>query len=242
MLGYPDQALNSIHEALRLAHELAHPFTLTVALCGIALLHWFRGEVQAAHERTETLMALASEQGFPIWVAAGTGLRGWILAARGQAEAGIGQMCQVLTSGREVVWTGGQLFLLAQAAEVYGAGGQTGEGLRLLDEALAVADKTGARDSEAELHRLQGELLLAQSSDNTAEAETCFRQALALARRQQARSWELRAATSLSRLWQQQGKQADARQLLAEVYDWFTEGFATADLQKARALLDALYS
>ena len=132
------------------------------------------------------------------------------------------------------------MLFLAQAAAVYGIGGQTGEGLRLLAEALAVVDKTGERHSEAELYRLQGELLLAQSSDNTAEADACLHQALAIARRQQARSLELRAATSLSRLWQQQGKQVEARQLLAPLYGWFTEGFDTADLQEAKALLEAL--
>jgi predicted ATPase len=117
-----------------------------------------------------------------------------------------------------------------------------GEGFRLLAEALAVVDTTGVPDCKAEIYRLQGELLLAQSADNYAEAEACLSRALALAHRQQAKAWELRAAMSLSRLWQQQGKQEDARQLLAAVYNWFTQGLETADLQEARALLDAFAS
>jgi len=239
-LGYADQALDSAHEGLRLAHELAHPFTLVVGLHAMAVLHWFRREVQAAHELTETMLARAKEQGFPDLVAAGTALRGWTLAMQGQAEAGIAQGRQVLTSQHNT--SAHRWFNPLLLVEIYRVGGQAGEGLRLLAEALAVVDTTGVRHIEAELYRLQGELLLAQSADNHAAAETCLSQALTLARRQQARAWELRAAMSLSRLWQQQDKQEDARQLLAAVYDWFTEGFETADLQEARALLEALAS
>jgi predicted ATPase len=114
------------------------------------------------------------------------------------------------------------------------------EGLTLLDEALALVHKTGEGWPEAELHRLKGELLLSLSADNQVEAEGCFHQALATARRQQAKALELRAAMSLSRLWQQQGKRTEAHQLLAEIYGWFTEGFDTPDLQDAKALLEAL--
>ena len=189
-------------------------------------------------------MALATEQGFPTWVAIATVWRGWTLAMQGQAEAGIGKVRQVLTSQLEVGQIAiVQLPILAQkVAEVYGAGGQAGQGLSLLAEALSVVDKTGERSCAAELHRLKGVLLLAQSPDNSAGAEASFHQALAIARRQQARSWELRAAMSLSRLWQQHGKQADARQLLSEIYSWFTEGFDTGDLQDAKALMHALTS
>lgn len=239
-LGYADQALASAHEALPLAHELAHPFTLVMSLHSMALLHCFRREVPAAHELTETLLARAREQGFPAWVAGGAALQGWVLAMRGQAEVGIAQGRRVPNPQQNAHTMLLEYPLLL--AEVYRVGGQAGEGLCLLAEALAVIDTTGVRHFEAELYRLQGELLLAQSSDNYAAAETCLSQALAIARRQRARAWELRAALSLSRLWQQQGKQEDARQLLAEVYDWFTEGLDTADLQEARALLDALAS
>ena len=120
-------------------------------------------------------------------------------------------------------------------AEAYGKGGRTEDGLRVLDEALALVDKTGERGREAELYRLKGELL-----QNADEAEACFQQALAVARRQQSKSWELRTAMSLARLWQQQGKRNEARDLLAPVYGWFTEGFDTADLMDAKALLEVL--
>ena len=128
---------------------------------------------------------------------------------------------------------------LARLGEAYGRIGQIEEGLRLLTEALAVIDK-GALWYETELHRIQGELLLRQAVPDALQAEACFQQALAVARRQQAKSWELRTAMSLAHLWQQQGQRSAARQLLAEVYGWFTEGFDTPDLQEAKALLDEL--
>ena len=131
-------------------------------------------------------------------------------------------------------------YYLALLAEAYAQVGQPEAGLTVLAEALAVVDNTGERRWEAELYRLKGELLLARSAEQHAEAEACFHQALDIARRQQAKSLELRAAMSLSRLWQQQGKRAEARELLAPIYGWFTEGFDTADLREAKALLDAL--
>jgi len=131
-------------------------------------------------------------------------------------------------------------YFLGLLANECGKMGKAREGLALLDEALALVHKTGERWPEAELHRLKGELLLALSTDNQAEAEGCLHQALAVARRQQAKSLELRAATSLSRLWQQQNKRAEAHQLLAEIYGWFTVGFDTVDLQDAKVLLEAL--
>jgi predicted ATPase len=132
------------------------------------------------------------------------------------------------------------IYSLALLAEAHGTMGQPEAGLTVLTEALALVDTTGERWYAPELHRLKGELLLQQSSDNQAEAETCFQQAISTARSQQAKSLELRAATSLARLWQQQGKRQEAHDLLAPVYNWFTEGFDTADLQDAKALLDEL--
>jgi predicted ATPase len=131
-------------------------------------------------------------------------------------------------------------YFLALAAEAAAQVGQIEEGITLLAEALAVTNDKGERRWEAELYRLKGELLLAHSAEHDAEAEACFRQALDIARYQQAKSLELRAAMSLSRLWQRQGKRVAAHQLLAEVYDWFTEGFDTADLQETKALLEVL--
>ena len=173
-------------------------------------------------------------------MAPGTILWGWALVEQGQREEGITQMRQGLAALKA---TGTELDrprLLALLAEAYGSVGQTEAGLTTLTEALATAHKTGGLLWEAELHRLKGELLLTLSAEKHAEAETCFHQALDLAHRQQAKSLELRAAMSLARLWQQQGKRDDAYALLAPIYGWFTEGFDTADLQDAKALFEAL--
>jgi TOMM system kinase/cyclase fusion protein len=239
-LGYPDQALRRMRAALTLAQELAHPFSLAYALCFAGMVRQLRREVQAAQERATEAIALCTEQGFAHYLARGTILRGWAMAAQGQGPEGLAQMCQGLTAYHA---TGAEVFrpyYLAFLAEAHGKVGQAEEGLTVLAQALAAVHKTGERLYEAELYRLKGELLLSLSADNHAEAEGCLHQALAVARRQQAKSLELRAATSLSRLWQQQGKRAEAHQLLAEIYGWFTEGFDTADLQDAKALLEEL--
>ena len=167
-------------------------------------------------------------------------MHGWALAHQGQAQEGIEQIHQGMMAWRATGAALARPYFLTLLAEAYGTIGQPEAGLTVLAEALTLVDKTGERWYEPELHRLKGALLLQQSAANHAEAQTCFHHALDLARAQQAKSLELRAATSLARLWQQQGKRAEAYQLLAEVYSWFTEGFDTADLQEAKALLDEL--
>jgi predicted ATPase len=239
-LGYPDQALAMITEALTLAQELAHPLSLVFALNCAAALHHFRREDQPAQARAEATIILSTEQGFPFWLAWGTILRGWVLAEQGQGEEGLAQMRQGLAAFRATGAEVDQPYFLGLLAEVYGKVGQAAEGLMVLAEALAAVQNTGERFYEAELYRLKGKLLLARSSENQAEAEACIRQSLDIARRQQAKSLELRTAMSLSRLWQGQGKRTEARQLLAEIYGWFTEGFDTADLKEAKALLEEL--
>jgi predicted ATPase len=239
-LGYPDQALAWSHAAVTLARQIAHPFSLGFALSFAAVLHSFRREGRATQERAEATISLATAQGFPHWRAQGSVLRGWALAQQGQAKEGIEQMHQGLTAYQA---TGAEIlrpYSLALLAEAHGIMRQPEAGLTVLTEALTLVDTTGERVWEPELYRLKGELLLQQSSDNQAEAETCFHHALDIARNQQAKSWELRAATNLARLWQQQGKRQEASDLLAPIYRWFTEGFDTADLQEAKALLDAL--
>jgi class 3 adenylate cyclase/predicted ATPase len=242
ILGYPDQALQRMHEALTLAQTLAHPPSLASALDFATMLHQARREPHATHERAEALMALATEQGFAQQVAQATIMRGWALAAQGQEAAGTAQMRQGLAAHQATGTARQRPYYLALLAEASGSRGQTVEGLSLLAEALATGDRTGERGWAAELHRLQGELLLAQAGarQRVPEAEVCFHQALDVARRQQTKSWELRAAMSLARLWQQQGKRAEAYELLAPIYAWFTEGFDTADLQEAKASLDEL--
>ena len=239
LCGYPDQAVQRSNEALALAQELAHPFSLAYALNVATWVHQFRREVSRIHALTEALLALCREQGFGLLLTAGTILQGWALAEQGQAEAGTAQMRQGLAARRTTGMETSETFYLALLAEGYGRSEQPEEGLKILAEALAAVDQSGVRFYEAELYRLKGELLLAQASTGheVQEAEACFRQALAVARRQQAKWLELRAAISLSRLWQQQGKRDAARHLLAEVYGWFTEGFETPDLTEAKALL-----
>ena len=185
-------------------------------------------------------MHLAMEQGFLLTTARGAVLRGWALVQQGQAQAGIEQIQQGLRAYRATGAEQARSYWLALLAEAHNVIGQPEAGLTVLAEALILVDSSGERFYEAELHRLKGELLLQQNSDNQAEAESCFQQAIAIAQNQQAKSWELRAATSLARLWQQQGKRQEAYDLLAPVYNWFTEGFDTADLKDAKMLLDEL--
>jgi predicted ATPase len=185
-------------------------------------------------------MALSREQGFALWVAWGTILRGWELSEQGQGPEGITRIREGIAAWRV---TGAELFhphFLTILARAYAEAGRATEGLTTVAEALAIVKRSGERLYEAELYRLQGELLRHQPAGSSQEAERGFRQALDVARSQQAKSLELRAAMSLSRLWQHQGKREEARQLLAEVYGWFTEGFDTADLQEAKGLLAEL--
>jgi predicted ATPase len=256
MLGYADQALHHIDKSLILARKLSHPFSLAVALNHAAYLHHFRREERAAQERAEEAIALCSEQGFPFYWAMANVVRGRMLAAQPQPEEGIGQTLQGLTAWRH---TGAVILVptfLALLAESYGLAGQPEEGLTVLDEALGLADTNGECWWKAELYRRKGELWLikairkgnlannpgAPSSGAVAaqQAEICFRQSLDVARGQQAKSLELRAAMSLSQLWQRRGQLTEARHLLAPIYGWFTEGFETADLQEAKVLLEEL--
>jgi predicted ATPase len=239
-LGYPDQALARSHEAVTLAQQVAHPYSLSFALCWAAVFHQLRREMGATQEHAAATISLATAQGFPYLIAYGSPIRGWALAQQGQANEGIEQFHQGLIAFRA---TGAEIwrpYFLALLAEAHSMIGEPGTGLTVLTEALTVVDTTGARWYEPELYRLKGALLLQQSSDNQTDAETCFQHALEIARTQQAKSFELRAATSLARLWQQQGKRQEAHDLLAPVYNWFTEGFDTADLKDAKAVLDEL--
>ena len=169
----------------------------------------------------------------------GTILRGWALAEQRRREEGTEQMRRELATWQAAGIEVFRPWWLAFLAETYGRGGQAEDGLSVLAEALAIVEKTGECFYEAELYRLKGELLR-QTAKTKAEAEECFRKAITIARRQGTRSWELRAVTSLARLWRQQGKREEARQKLAEIYGWFTEGFDTKDLQEAKALLEQL--
>jgi TOMM system kinase/cyclase fusion protein len=240
LLGYPDQALGRGHDALTLAQELPHPYSLAYALQGAIRLHRFRREVQATQQCAETLLKISSEQGFAQWAAAGAMMRGWLLSEQGQEEQGIAQMRRGLDAWQLMGIEAGQPYWLSLLAEAYARTSQVEETSRLLAEALFLVHKNAESWWEAELHRLKGEVLLKQADADEREAEASFRQALDIARLQEAKSLELRAAMSVSRLWQRQGKRAEAHALLAPVYGWFTEGFDTADLQDAKALLEQL--
>ena len=240
MLGYPDQALHRSQQALALAQEVAHPYILGFALQNAGHLHVQRREAQAAQARVKACLGIATDQGFPLRLAHGTVLLGWALAAQGQWAEGITEMQQGVAALQTIGQEARRTVWLTLLAEGYGKAGQVAAGLHAVEEALTIAARRGERQCEAELYRLKGELLLQGTVDHAEEAEACFQQALTLARHQQAKSWELRAAMSLSRLWQCQGQHATAYELLAPVYGWFTEGFDTADLQEARALLQEL--
>jgi predicted ATPase len=240
LLGYPDQGLARSQAAVTLAQQVVHPYSLANALSNVAIVHQLRREVRGTQECAAAVLSLAQEQGFPQWIAFGACYHGWALAQQGQAQEGIAQLNQGMMDYRA---TGAKLALshyLGLLAEAYGTMEQPEAGLMALTEALTHVDTTGERWYTPELYRLKGELLLQQHSANQAEAETCFQHAITIAQNQQAKSFELRTATSLAKLWQQQGKRDEARQVLGDIYGWFTEGFDTADLREAKALLDAL--
>jgi predicted ATPase len=237
-LGYPDQALKRSQEVLALARELGHPFSLADVLCYAGcMLSEMRREAQAFKDHAEELMRLASEK-VPGWLGQGTRFRGEALAKLGQIQEGMAQMREGMAVDQSL---GLRCYLsgtLGSLAEAQAKAGHPEEGLTTLAEALALMEETDERHWEAELYRLKGELLLMQG-DKT-EAEASLHQAVEVARRQSAKSWELRATTSLARLWQEQGRMDEARQMLAEIYGWFTEGFDTPDLKEAKALLEEL--
>jgi predicted ATPase len=258
-LGYPDQARRSSDAGLTLAQELSHPFSLAFALHAAAGVQHECRETQTAQREIERLLTLSEEQGFPYYAAWGTIWQGWMqVVMQDEGEDSVARMLHGLAALRIAGSELGLSYFVALLAEAYGKIGQTEEGLAVLTETLDTVQKTGERFYEAELYRLKGQLTLqkfqvsslksqvtnlqppAPSTSAEAEAEACFHKALEIARRQQAKSLELRAATSLARLWQTQGKSTEARQLLEEVYSRFTEGFATKDLRDAEVLLTTL--
>jgi predicted ATPase len=240
LLGYADQAQQRSQKALARAQQVG--YTPGLGLVGIyaSMLSQFRREAAATRAHAEALMTAAAAQGFGYRVEQGHILRGWALALQGDAAAGVALIRQGLAvtegSGLKVF----RPYRLALLAEAYGQVGQPEAGLEVLAEALTLVAATEERCWEAELYRLKGALLLQLPNPDVSQAEACFQQALDIARSQQAKSLELRAALSLSCLWQQQGKRAAARDLLEPIYDWFTEGFDTLDLQEAKALLEEL--
>jgi predicted ATPase len=205
-----------------------------------AVLAQCQREVTATHVRANTVRAVAAEQGLVHRGGHGDLLQGWALAMRGDAIAGVAQIRQGLAVSQGEGLKVFSPYFLALLAEAYSLAGQPDPGRQALAEALTLVGETEERWWEAELHRLQGVLWLQRPSADVHQAEACFRQALKLASCQQAKALELRAAMSLARLWQSQGKRLAAYDLLAPVHAWFTEGFDTADLQETKALLEEL--
>jgi len=239
-LGYPDQALASAEQAVAIAEAVSHPVSRASALSWAAALHQLRGEVRRAREVAEIDLALTAEEIIPFFRAHGVMLRGWALVEEGQGEEGITQLREGYAAYHAI---GAQIecsHWLALLAEAYRDTGRPAEGLHPIAEALDYVARTGLVYYEAELHRLDGELRLRLDTPDEQRAEANFRRALEIARQQQAKSWELRAAMSLARLRAEQGRRLEARDLLAPVYGWFTEGFDTADLKEGKALLDQL--
>jgi class 3 adenylate cyclase/predicted ATPase len=241
LLGYPDQALRRSQNSLTLARELSHATTMSVALSWTAWFDQVRGEKQSLQARIDEGMAVATEQGSLMRRAQATFLQGWLLVEEGHDKTGIAQMFKIFVAEQDRALSG--RFHIREAAllgEAYRRTGQNVEGLNVVNDAIARTQQTECRYYDAELNRIKGELLLQQATADEREAEACFQNALKVARGQSAKSLELRAVMSLCRLWQKQGKKEDARGLLAEIYDWFTEGFDTADLKTPKALLEEL--
>jgi predicted ATPase len=239
-LGYPDQALKLDRETQALARTIGHVFSLGHAVDFTAFLSLYcrlGAEVQMAAEE-ET--AIATEQGFQLWQALGTLHKGAGLLLQGRRQEA---MPLLLKGFRAFRATGAEVrapAYLGLLGDAYTQFARFDDAHKALDEGLALAEKNDDRCHEAELHRLKGELLLAESPDRTAAAEDCFVRAAAIARSQQSKGWELRAATSLARLWHRQGRRADARAALAGVYGTYTEGFTMPDLVDAATVLEAL--
>jgi predicted ATPase len=240
-LGYADQALAHSQEALSLARASEHPFSLCF-VCSSAGLRFqlLRGEPAQARNHLEAVSSLAAAGRFPLFEAGATIYGGWLLAEQGQAEAGIAQIREGMAAWEKTGTQTDKPYHLWLLADACGRAGWASEGLERIAEALDVVERTEERFYEAELHRLRGQLLAQSGTAGEDEVAASYRRALELARAQGARSLELRAATSLARLWQKQDQVHQAQQMLAPIYSWFSEGFDTPDLKEARALLEEL--
>jgi tetratricopeptide (TPR) repeat protein len=240
LLGYPDQARAKAADAVALAETHGDPFSLTIAIFFSLMVYRYIRTVDLAAAQTQRMLALVRQHPMPISKAEGLVAQGWVRAQRGELAAGIDQMRAGIDEMNAMNHTMFQTHRLAWLAEAQMQAGQWTVAAATLDEGFAMAAQSGQRSGDAELHRLRGEWLLQAVAPDQGEAEAWFRQAIEIASMQEAKSFELRAVISLCRLWQRQGHIAEARDRLATIYNWFNEGFDTADLQRARALLAAL--
>jgi class 3 adenylate cyclase/predicted ATPase len=241
-LGYPDQSLKRSDEAIALAQTLSDPFSIAHAVQFLSYLRQYRREPIEVQEATERVIALCSEHTMTEVLALATSMLGGALAEQGRLKEGIAQMEEGLATSGAIGSKLNRPCFLSMLAQAFTEAGRFDDGLSALTEAQATADEGEIHFYEAETHRLRGELLLKQRDSNAADSQRCFERAIELARQQSAKSWELRASVSLSRLLASQGRRDEARTMLAEIYGWFTEGFDTADLKDAKALLNRLDS
>jgi predicted ATPase len=242
MLGYPDAALGDASCAIKEAREIGQAPTLMYALVHACVIHIECGNYSAASEQAIELVSLAEEKGTQFWKALGLSVQGCLLVLAGRPADAIQMITSSVTALQS---TGSTLWLplhLQHLATAYAEVGRFDDTWRCIDEAIAAVETTNERWLEVEVHRTRGEIALLSPDPDQAKAEQYFERALMIARKQQAKSWELRAAMSMARLWRDQGKPQQARELLAPVYGWFTEGFDTHDLKEAKALLDTLAS
>jgi predicted ATPase len=235
MLGYPDRATACMRDCLRDAREIAHPLTVAMAYnFGASVFHFLRDR-QAVQEIEEVRVEYATKHDFELFLLLGEIYRGWLIAEDGRAEEGLAHIQQGLMMFQAIGAELGRPTFLSIQADVLARLGRFEEALGVVTDAIALGESTGLHYWDAELRRLRGEFLL-ETADSS-DAEACFLEAIEIARRQKGKLHELRAATSLARLWKEQGKTSKARALLSEIYGWFSEGFGTADLTDAKALL-----
>jgi adenylate cyclase len=239
LLGYADQALATINQALTLARATAHAFSLVFALFYAGIIHHYRREIGVAQAYVTAMLTLAREHEFVYYVSGGLCLQSLFLAKQG-APVDLASLREAVAAWHDQGAPFGFSALYAALAEVYYTSGQIAAGLQALDAALSIIQTKTERYYEAEVYRLRGACLLHPTALDVQQAEACLHRACALAESQHAKAWELRGVVSVSRLWHQQGKSVVARQRLAQIYGWFTEGLDTADLQEAQALLEEL--
>ena len=242
LLGYPEAALADVDRALKDAREIGHAPSLMYPLAHTSLTHFLLRNYVAADAQARQLVAVAEEKSAPLWKAWGRAVQGSVLAETGKASDAVDQITSGIAAYRSTGATVWVPIWQSELAGAYAELGQHDDARRCIDEAIVAVERTKERWPEAEVNRIAGEIALKMPEPDVTKAEAYFERALAVARKQQAKSWELRAATSMARLWRDQGRNKEARDLLAPVYGWFTEGFDTLDLKEAKALLDELSS
>jgi predicted ATPase len=244
-LGFPDQALERMHESLTLVRELYEPHGLAHRLLFASILHQLRQEPRESQEYAEAALTISREHGLVMYEAQARITRGWALTEQGSVEEGMTEMRQGVAEHQQTATALLRPQFLGWLSEALGKVGEYEEALGHVDESLGLAHRSGDALYLPELHRIRGELLLRQAKGNlnartVADAEECFRRSIKIARRQEAKSWELRTSVSLARLYQSQNRTEEAHEALTTVFDWFTEGFETKDVREAKSLLDEL--